>query len=397
MSPHICAHRGRHITIPQDLSTLATALWGGPGHPAELATSGEAEEYYLAIPSLNRAAYLLPLALDRKARARLLHEYNTLRTPGSRVARRLLAMASRTGVAPRAVGEVLAVRVPRTPDGSLLELAARHLGRDPSHLAMSCGVRVRNGIPRPTVTIVDSAGIPVAFLKVATQDLHRSRLRNEHQIRTRIATRTTLGISTPAPLFFEEWGGRDVLGTAPLPRDVRRVNHRDAREILPMLEGLRSAFTRAEHHLDRSPWLAGLMERAAALPDNLAEEISSVVDRLLERHGSEPIPHGFAHGDWSAWNMARTRTGDLTVWDWEFGLEHAPVGLDECNWSFAFATSVRGRSAASAARDLAASGMARRTRELFLLNMLVRRSEEAASGDTDSGAAASELTDYLRD
>lgn len=385
------------------LTRVAEVLWPAdtPERHRLRAASGRSPspgaERYAAVPSSRRARYLLPLDAPPAVRARLLLHYNHLRTDRRRAQRLAIAALAALGLPRTDRSRLVAEPGPR---GGLRELVAEQLGCRTDELVLSVGVRPGTGPLAPTVTVVDTRGRPRVFVKVAADPGTRAELEAEHDVLAALAQPRGSGLLVPGPMFRVEWEGALVVGIDPLPLDVRRIGPDELDATLPFLERLVAQHERESLRLVDSPWTARLRAVLSGLPERWAGPLGHALDQAARRH-PQPVPHGLRHGDWSCWNMAWSATvGGLAVWDWEYSEPMAPLGLDRCNWHFAFDTSVRGLSPAEATdrlrEDARARGDHSRTAELFLLDMAVRRAALGADGEESSAAAADELVTLVR-
>jgi hypothetical protein len=55
------------------------------------------------------------------------------------------------------------------------------------------------------------------------------------------------------------------------------------------------------------------------------------LDQLYELSGETALPFSCWHGDWTAWNMGRSR-GKVLLWDWERFETDVPSGLDALHY-----------------------------------------------------------------
>jgi hypothetical protein len=397
--------RGLHTgpaRYPDSLERVARVLWPeGPEGPLDHRVRWAEDlpgslppgtERYAAIPSPSRPAFLLPLDAPPRARARLLRHYNHLRTDRRRAQRLALAALAAVGL-PRARGRLLVV--PPGPRASLREVVADAIGVPAADLVLSVAVRPGTGPLTPTVTVVDTEGTPRVFVKVADTPGTRAELEAEHDVLVAMRQPADSPVLVPGPLFRLEWDGALVVGIEPLPLDVRRVEVDELDAVQPFLDALVASRPTIALTLDESPWTARLRGVAASLPPHAGAPLTAAIDATVARHTGTRFPHGLRHGDWSCWNMARSDdAGGLAVWDWEFSEPSAPLGLDRCNWHFAFDTGVRGLSTAESAarlRALPADVADPRLRELYLLDMAARRSALGAGGEEASARWAREL------
>lgn len=391
-----------------DLAALGAVLWNGadvrtgPIDPAGDSLVGTADrsnsspEEYVALPSLAKPRYLLPATLTPEATARLLREYNALRAPRPRLARAALATAAGAGWIPGRRTQRVSVSFRRGVQG-LPSLVAEELGRNAHELRLACGVRVDFGVARPIVTVVDLNGQPVLFLKIARTPLHQRRLASEHAML--LATHRWLipGVQTPRPAFLRAWCDNLVLATAPLPSEVSALGPAESARATAALAALTDSGDPSDFTPAESPWIESLRERAGHLEASAREHLTQVIDSTVRRHDDVSLPHGPGHGDWSFWNMAQLpSSGDIALWDWEFGHRLAPLGLDRLHWAFAVSTTIRhtpigevGRSQQRRHRDSEPEGAA--ISALHLLEMVTRRLEEGDIGNKRSNNAAHEL------
>lgn len=387
----------RETALAAPLARVASVLWPDDGpvpHRVQVAPGDapEGAERYAAVPSAAHARYLLPLDAPPLARTRLLLHYNHLRTDRRRVQRVALAALAALGL-PRPGRNLLVARPGSRP--GLRDVVADALGLPPGDLVLSVAVRPGTGPLTPTVTVVDTSGRPRVFVKVADTAETRAELDAEHDVLVAMRRPEDSPVLVPGPLFRREWDGALVVGIEPLPLDVRRVEVGELEAVQPYLDALVATRPVVDLALEDSPWTARLRAVAASLPQDVGTPLAEAVDRAVARHAGTTFPHGLRHGDWSCWNMARSRAaGGLAVWDWEFSEPSAPLGLDRSNWHFAFDTGVRGLSTAESAarlRALPTEVADPRSRELYLLDMAARRTSLGAGGEEASARWGREL------
>lgn len=355
------------------------------------------KERYLAVPSHRAPRYLLPLDADRAARRRLLSAYNGLRSPRRRVMRRLVAEASARGLLPEHRRNLVEVEPSLPCEESLRKIASRALGMRTDELIFAIGVNDKGGLVRPTLTVADRSGNPLLFVKIARHPALRRRLRSERDALADVQERPVAGIVTPAPVLFTEWAGRSVLGVSPLPLEAKGFHFRDFTEAHDFLGTLQASRPETHEVLRESTWGRALLERIELLTAPWRSELRELFEEFLSEHGQSVVAVGIRHGDWSPWNMAHLPGRHIAVWDWEFSEQLAPLSLDQLNWEFAYATSVRRIPTAKAARGLLAQGHDVVATQLFLLDMTVRRAEEATCGLVSSADASIVLQQIIRE
>ncbi|MGI9608640.1 MAG: hypothetical protein ACR2P0_21095 [Acidimicrobiales bacterium] len=129
------------------------------------------------------------------------------------------------------------------------------------------------------------------------------------------------GVTVPTVLHVGEWGGGAMLLTDALTIDDPRPLRPDD---MPM--HLLDHFS-ARFHADMEP--RGLL---AELAERIRPESGSIECETIDALASDPrvdlVTLGFAHGDWSPWNVTASLDGTWTVWDWERATRSAPLGFD---------------------------------------------------------------------
>ena len=282
----------------------------GPG-------SGDGVQEFLVVPSARNPRMLLPTG--RAAASAALG--NTGRSPNRRQRARDGVLAS---VLATPGGTALfrdRLVAPRRPgDGGLKDTVDRLVGVD---AAWAMPVSRARANRKPVVQVMDSTGAPVAFVKVATNDLTRRLLLTEAAALFALRERTNL-VNLPRVIATQEWRGLGLLVLAPLPLQGATAP--------PVDQALRGASDIAESHgrwsrpLAGSSYLTRLRARLGELAGPRAAELAEVCRELdLETPGQ--LDFGAWHGDWAPWNMAWAG-GRLHVFDLERFEVDVPVGLD---------------------------------------------------------------------
>lgn len=375
-------------TTDRALEWLRAALWAADAdvdlRPVDAA---DPRATWLARPDAEAPALLVPLGSDRAAAATARRAWD-----GMPARRRLRGWAGeaflRSGLArrtwPGRVALLAADPDLHDPDRSLVARLAAHLGEGPLLVAATLRPGAFNG--KPVLQLFTGAGRPLAFAKVAVDDLTAGYVENEvHWLRR--AARAAGPLRAPRLLDRLPWLGRPValLEALALPRvPRRRPGWADARVIQAVADlGDRRCTTVAR---------SGGLERCRAAAGLADDGFAELVDGVVARYGDAEVEVGAWHGDFSPWNTASAGRR-LLVWDWELAADGMPVGADGLHRAIQLETHVGG----AAARDAltGASPLSPAATALYRLELVRRDREAALAGRPDEwhglGAAARRL------
>jgi hypothetical protein len=293
-------------------------------------------ESYLVVPSLQRARFMLPL-ISRAARRSAVLSYNQLRSPGTRLARRLLA-AGLVAAAGPPLGERLHIQVKAAPEQTPRDqLLSAHLadlvGTRP--LGLAVGIREPGPNSKPTVLCIDRAGAPVAFAKVGWNELTGELVTNEASALRLVASSPGSDFAVPELLHGGQWQGRQLCVTAPMARDMRKWTDQDSAPAISTTQAVAAVGTRTTNPLRDSEQIHRL-RRVAQAPDwdaDVRRAFTLLLDRIIDTAGTDVLHFGAWHGDWAPWNTGLDG-GVVTAWDWEHFHHDVAVGLDVVNWHF---------------------------------------------------------------
>ena len=111
------------------------------------------------------------------------------------------------------------------------------------------------------------------------------------------------------------------------------------------------------------------------------DALRTTADRVESFAGDAELSVGPSHGDWSPWNMWKTRDG-LMVWDWERFATDVPVGSDLVHYRLQELLVMRGARPLDAARAVVDDAPSRLTAALHLLSLAVRydMDDQASAG-----------------
>jgi hypothetical protein len=372
-----------------------TVTWAVAG---ALPAGFERTEQFAVLRAGGGRSFTVSLAA-RHGTSSALTSYNALRSGPRRLARRVLGLGLRTGLAQPLLRHKIDIGTASgTPPAQLADdLLGEHLqqllGHGPVVVAIGGG-----GGPyrKPVLQVFSTNGTPLGYVKVGWNDWTREAVRREAAALRACALRP-MRVGVPELLGQSMWRGLDLLVTAPLPQGIRRLGT-DARlpdvELLREISGLSAACV---GELADSPWWLGLRARiqTGVTDPETRSALAMAAERIERAHGRVRLEFGTWHGDLVPWNLARLGHR-LYAWDWETSTPDAPLGFDALHFHFQVAFVARHypleQAVALAARRarpaLEALGIPADPRGLLALLHLVElsvRHEEARSstGDVD--------------
>ncbi len=286
---------------------------------------------YLAVPSASEPRLLIPL----EAPAALPASIDTY-TPyalRARVAKALLHVAVRTGVA-RAAGDEIQLDETRLRD--VRDVVRKVTGEDQPAFSLLLGTPGRRC--NLTLKTMRQDGRTLGFLKVPVTEEAAERVRREATVLRILGQKAALRPHVPEVLFSGEWGAGYLLfqspcGGEPGPVAFGEPHQRFLRTLLSASSVSRTA--------------RSLVEESAALWEDAGANSLGADWRLLARFaleeassrlGEASVACGVTHGDFAPWNT-RLVDGRLFVFDWEAAGWESPSCWD----SFHFEIQVKAR------------------------------------------------------
>ena len=334
----------------------------------------------------------------RPGAASALTSYNSLRSGRTRLARRMLGLGLRTGLAQPLLRDKVDIGIASGASPAQLaeDLLGQHLqrlfGRGPVVMAFGAG---SGPYRKPVLQVFATDGTPLGYIKVGWNDWAREAVGREAAA-LRACVRRPMRLGVPELLGRSTWRGLDLLITGPLPRGVRRLGSgiglpdasvlREISELAPGFAG----------ELATSPWWLGVRSRIQDVADPAARSaLELAAERIQRAHGRVPLQFGAWHGDLVPWNLARSGSR-LYAWDWESSTPDVPLGFDAVHFYFQIALIARARplaeatalAAGSAGSALKALGVPERAHhlvaQLHLVELAIRHEEARRStGDVD--------------
>lgn len=384
----------RHDEPVDALAWLRRALWSPDADVDLVPVDGDdPRATWLARPAAGSPELLVPLASARAA-AGVSRRFWDGMAAGRRVRQWVGEVSLRTGAAQRLwPGRVALLGSPADladPDRSLLARLAAVLGQ-PEVLA-AVTARPTHYNAKPVLQLFDRDGRPLAFAKVAVDDVSEGYVRTEVEWLVQ-AAEARPPLRAPRLLATPDWQARPVAVLEPLdlPRLPRRMAGWARQGLADAVVALGAVEPAAVAR--RGPAVRAREEALLGADDQLGE----LVDLVVDRHGDVTVELGVWHGDLSPWNTA-SRRHEVLVWDWELAGEDMPVGSDLRHETVMVATHLLGHPARVALAPLDPRDAAT---ALYLLE-LVRRDRQARRSGRQDGhhflgdAAADRLRRGLR-
>jgi hypothetical protein len=371
-----------------------TVRWAATG---ALPAGYERADRFALLRAAPGRAFVLSLGARRGASSALT-SYNSLRSGRTRLARRVLGLGLRTGLAQPLLQDKIDIGVMRGATSA--ELAENLLGHHLQHLFGRGPVVVAVGsgsgpYRKPVLQVFAADGVPLAYIKVGWNDWTREAVRREAAALQACRQHQML-LGVPAFLGLSSWRGLDLLVTGPLPGDIRRLSTRSGLPDVRVLREISEIAPGFTGELAASPWWLSVHSRIQGVADLAARSaLEQAAERIEGAHGHMPLKFGAWHGDLAPWNLARNGSR-LYAWDWESSAPCAPLGFDVVHFHYSVAFIAQRRPLAEAAAVAAGSagavldalGVPERAHRLVALLHMVELAvshEEArrSTGDVD--------------
>ncbi|MDX6534408.1 MAG: hypothetical protein QOF68_2152 [Gaiellales bacterium] len=310
-----------------ELAWLSAVLWAGHG-------LGPSNGRYAILPSAARPRLLVPLG-SRRAGATALTAHTSSRRV-SRLFARVLAAGFHAGVS----GHLLRSRAGPAQSDRSAELLENHI-QEVMGQQLYMAVFFQTGRPqkKPVLQLITPGGALVGYAKVGWNDVTRRLVRREGEALEQVARALPRDapFGVPPVRYRGTWRGHELLITdavGGVGRGLLADPPIDATATLAQLS------VEQQEALPASRYWCRQRARIEATTSDSARALGGAVEESV---GSGRLKLGFVHGDWVPWNMARCRDGRLLVWDWEWSIDSAPVGLDALQWLFQVELNLRHR------------------------------------------------------
>jgi hypothetical protein len=285
---------------------------------------------WVAVPRLDDVRFLVPRR-PRAAASGALRNFRASASGTARLKVELTGLALRLGLGDLLPDRV-SVGIPRGELGATADSLDVRLARavgEPVLVAIYVGPP--RAVQKPVLQLLSRHGEPLAFAKLATNELTRELLEHEAATLAMLAQRALRALAAPQILQQGDWSGHFVLVQKAVPRrgaaPVAAAALQAATLELAALDGLERT------PLASSTYWHDLSGRVAALSASSAQATIAEAVAMLDNPGDNPgdrtteLTFGCWHGDWAPWNMVWL-DDRVVAWDWEHFRGGVPVGFD---------------------------------------------------------------------
>jgi hypothetical protein len=327
--------------LSRELNWLASIVWG---QSSDVLVSTESmpppgfrvADTFTIIPSGKLPRLIVPD--DRRVAAAALRSQGALRPARIRLARTLLALSFRLGLAKYLLRDHLRICVADSMADSNLApaLLTQHIEQLLGHRAKVCiGLRRPGPYAKPVLQVFSPDGRSVCYVKIGWNELTRRLVRNEATALRSLTNQASPRIIVPRLLHHGTWRDIELSIVEPLPAALRRYRPLGTLPPVDVMLEIAAASGQRQTGLSTSGYWSRLRERASALPpaSTDASIIQRFMTRLEDRYGEVVLSFGAWHGDWTPWNLGRLG-GRLVVWDWEQSGNDVPLGFDAIHFYF---------------------------------------------------------------
>ena len=225
--------------------------------------------------------------------------------------------------------------------------------------------------------IMDLQGNVGGFLKISLTNDARERVKREAQVLRELASANILPGQIPRALYADDWSNKFLLLTTAAP--IKRTSLR--------LKEMHFAFLAALHRYQQREipglkiWEAVALRWDAVQPSQstaLSRAVSAAMDYARQTLADAPLTCGFAHGDFTPWNLRACGTEGQSIFgfDWESARPDVPIGWD----SFHFQVQVEGLLGRKLLSETKLSSAERASLLLFLVNSICDSIDEDLDG-----------------
>jgi hypothetical protein len=303
------------------LSELIVRSRRGAGLHTESQEDGRVVADLLAVRGA-AGRFLVPAESPGTA-ARSLLAYNRLRPARVRTARAAIGWALRLG-AGGLLSEPRRIRA-GADDPVLLDHLAAVLGED--RVVFAATEKGGSGFVTPVLQLFRPDGTSVGFAKIGWDPVTAGMIRTEADALERAGRARWERVSVPEVRWHGVWEDLDLLVTAPMPTQVRRLRESELPPVEPLADVARLDGPLERRRITDSSYWADATATAALALGCGRHALTDHLEAVETAHGDVEVAFGRWHGDWVEWNLARA-DGRLWAWDWAYSAPSVPVGFD---------------------------------------------------------------------
>ena len=183
---------------------------------------------------------------------------------------------------------------------------------------------------KPVLQVFDARGHTLAFAKVGVTELSARLVLNEAHALVELTAAGLEHVQVPTLLDCRPWHSMPVMVMSALPALSLGTTKEDLL-VRAMLEVSRVG---VPHPVGLTSYIDGLEAEAVKAAPQAAAEVAHwrrLRDEIIGIPGLGDISAGAWHGDWTTWNCL-SRSGQLSVWDWERFARPVPTGFDRLHY-----------------------------------------------------------------
>jgi hypothetical protein len=323
--------------LPPEIGRLVGSLWAG----CDLVEGDVGDRArvpivtFTVLPNLRHPRLLVPTKTVRAARTAL-RQYNDGMSQLARIRKAAIGNALGVGLG-RLVGSRLHVipGIDPTTDPLLADELEDLFGERRLEIAVFFGEQLRPN-RKPVLQVMTERGDVLGYAKVGWNPLTKRLVANEADaLRSMMASPPTT-FRVPRLLGETQVGDLRITVVSPFPHSLLRRGALGATAPYAATREVASRGGIEPGTLVGSDYERELRRRIESVPDvGRRERLARLFDLVRSEDADAVLTFGSWHGDWTPWNMSRTRTG-LVVWDWERSGRPVPVGLDVVHHRFQF-------------------------------------------------------------
>ena len=272
---------------------------------------------HLCQPNVDNPNFLLPMT-HPKATAEFVNKFNDDIGMAKRLKTLTAQLSAKAGVFDKLAPKTGSDNVALLRRWPLITELEKQLDEDELLAAITIGERRRNR--KPVLHLVTPEGKNVGFAKVGWSELSNKLVQQESALLQLVEDRLGPNLVAPKVTAEFEWASGTVVVTSPVPLNPTPTKSEFSAEHFKAIAEVNG--TKVESFKD--------LDFVGDTPE-IADHVN--LDLLRSRYEDDMVRMGFWHGDLTPWNTS-TNGNTISVWDWEFGSDNAPVGFDQLHRAF---------------------------------------------------------------